>query len=233
MNNLSSEDLITIIDRAQGIEEIAGSVAHEVRNPMAVVSGSLSVMRWKEDLAPYTPQFRSMIREIERAMDLLGEFIQITRPKVFEPLPGNLNDIIESIKELLSADAAVHHHAIAYELEPLEDILIDGKCFCQVILNLVRNALESMSLPSKTVTVKTFMEDDKVCFSVTDQGSGFPPCILENWGEPFKTTKANGSGLGLAACRSIAQNHGAQMKVHSGEGGSTVQITFKPISLSG
>ena len=225
----TDNDIIVLIDHARAIEAIAGSVAHEVRNPMAVVSGSLKVLEWKEDLAPYVPQFRSMIREIDRAVGLLGEFIRITRPKEFELRPGNLNMIVESIQELLSAEALVQRHGIIYELGLIDDVLVDSQRFCQVIINLVRNALEAMSPPPKTVTVKTCMEGDKICFAVIDQGNGFAQEILDNWGKPYQTTKTQGSGLGLAACKYIVENHKAHMEIFSSEHGSTVKILFAPL----
>ncbi|MCL1790841.1 MAG: ATP-binding protein [Peptococcaceae bacterium] len=220
------DDVLVLIDRAQAIEEIASSVAHEVRNPMAVVSGSLKVLEWKEELAPYLPQLRGMIREIDRAMGLLGEFIQMTRPKTFELHRGNLNDIVLSISELLNAEAVVHRQAIEFELEPVEDVLVDNMRFCQVILNLVRNAFEAME-QGKTVTIRTYMEEDQVVFEVNDEGTGFDPSIAECFGEPYKTTKENGSGLGLAACKSIVESHKGHMELFSTGAGATVRVVFE------
>ena len=220
-----NDDILVLIDRAQAIEEIASSVAHEVRNPMAVVSGSLKVLEWKEELAPYLPQLRGMIHEIDRAMELLSEFIQMTRPKTFELHRGNINDIVLSISELLNAEAVVHRQAIEFELEPLEDVLIDNMRFCQVILNLVRNAFEAME-QGKTVTIRTYMEEEQVVFEVSDEGTGFDPSILENFGEPYRTTKEKGSGLGLAACKSIVESHGGRMELFSTVAGATVRVLF-------
>jgi signal transduction histidine kinase len=222
-----NDDIMVLIDRAQAIEEIASSVAHEVRNPMAAVSGSLKVLEWKEDMAPYLPQLRGMISEIDRAMGLLSEFIQMTRPKTFELHRGNINDIVLSISELLNAEAVVHKQSIAFDLEPVDDVGVDGMRFCQVILNLVRNAFEAMG-QGKTVTIRTYMEKDRVVFEVNDEGTGFDTSILENIGEPYKTTKSNGSGLGLAACKSIVQSHGAQMEVFSSSSGATIRVFFEP-----
>ncbi|MCL1852560.1 MAG: ATP-binding protein [Peptococcaceae bacterium] len=221
-----NDDILILIDRAQAIEEIASSVAHEVRNPMAVVSGSLKVLEWKEELAPYLPQLRGMIREIDRAMGLLSEFIQMTRPKTFELHRGNLNDIVLSISELLNAEAVVHRQAIVFELEPVEDVLVDSMRFCQVILNLVRNAFEAMG-QGKTVTIRTYMEEDQVVFEVSDEGAGFDPLIIESFGEPYKTTKENGSGLGLAACKSIVESHKGHMELFSSGTGATVRVVFE------
>ncbi|MCL1918150.1 MAG: HAMP domain-containing histidine kinase [Peptococcaceae bacterium] len=227
-----NDEIMVMIDRAQAIEEIAGSVVHEVRNPMAMVSGSLKVMEWKEEMAPYLPQLRGMISEIDRAMGLLSEFIHMTRPKNFELDRGNINDIVLSISELLNAEAVVHRQSIVFDLAPVADICIDGMRFCQVILNLVRNAFEAME-QAKTVTVCTFMEEGQVVFEVTDEGAGFDPSILEDIGSPYKTTKANGSGLGLAACKSIVESHGAEMKVYSSSAGSTVRVVFEVYDAGG
>jgi signal transduction histidine kinase len=182
-------------------------------------------MEWKEEMAPYLPQVRGMLSEIDRAMGLMSEFIHMTQPKNFELDRGNINDIVLSISELLQAEAVVHRQAIVFDLAPVEDVRVDGMRFCQVILNLVRNAFEAME-QGKTVTLRTYTEEGRVVFEVTDEGAGFDPSILENLGEPYRTTKANGSGLGLAACKGIVESHGAEMKIDSSPAGSTVRVVF-------
>jgi nitrogen fixation/metabolism regulation signal transduction histidine kinase len=79
---------------------------------------------------------------------------------------------------------------------------------------------------AKTVTIRTYMEDSQVVFEVKDEGTGFDPSIMENFGEPYKTTKVNGSGLGLAACKSIAESHHARMDCRSDSTGAAVRVLF-------
>lgn len=96
-----------------------------------------------------------------------------------------------------------------------------------MILNLVRNGLESMDEGGHLLTLQTYRENSELVFTVIDQGKGIPPHVLENLGRPFLTTKDNGTGLGLATCYRIANRHQAKIEVHTTPQGTTFKIRFK------
>lgn len=104
--------------------------------------------------------------------------------------------------------------------------MLDEKEIRQLILNLVRNALEATP-PGKGVLISTRREaEDKVTLQVSDQGQGIPDEIMEKLGTPFFTTKENGTGLGLAVCYGIAERHRAAIQIETGAGGTTFLVHF-------
>jgi len=103
-------------------------------------------------------------------------------------------------------------------------ILIDGEEIRQVLINLVRNALQSMS--HGQVAIRTFMENGKVTMSIQDQGCGIPDEIKNQIGTPFFTTKESGTGLGLAICYNIIQRHNASIDFITSTKGTTFFIRF-------
>ncbi|MDA8228841.1 MAG: ATP-binding protein [Desulfitobacterium hafniense] len=102
---------------------------------------------------------------------------------------------------------------------------MDQKQIIQVILNLARNGLEAME-KGRTLTIRTSAHKANTVLEIRDEGPGIPPEILEKIGTPFLTTKETGTGLGLAVCYSILENHKAQMKIQSGVSGTTFIIYF-------
>ncbi|OPX90177.1 MAG: Sporulation kinase A [Pelotomaculum sp. PtaB.Bin104] len=96
----------------------------------------------------------------------------------------------------------------------------------QLLLNLVRNAIEAMS-PGGLLKIKIFQAGSEVVLAVQDQGQGITPEVLEKIGTPFSTTKDTGTGIGLATCYSIAGRHQARIEAETGPGGTTFYVKFK------
>ncbi|MDD4335053.1 MAG: ATP-binding protein, partial [Desulfotomaculaceae bacterium] len=115
---------------------------------------------------------------------------------------------------------------ININLAEVPDILVDEKEICQRVLNLVRNGFEAMPAGGE-LSIGTFTENDEVILSVKDRGGGIADDVLEKLGTPFFTTKDNGTGLGLAACYSIAVRHGARISIETGAAGATFFVRFK------
>lgn len=108
----------------------------------------------------------------------------------------------------------------------IQEFLLDEKEIRQLILNLVRNGMESMSAGGM-LTIKTYMDGDSVVLAVEDQGGGIDPEVRDKIGTPFFTTKDYGTGLGLATCYSIAERHGAKVEIDTCPAGTTFSIYFR------
>ncbi|MDD2621239.1 MAG: ATP-binding protein, partial [Syntrophomonadaceae bacterium] len=105
------------------------------------------------------------------------------------------------------------------------DLFLDNKEIRQLILNLVNNGLEAMSSHGE-VTIKTFWEEEKVVLAVQDQGQGVDHSLLDKIGTPFLTTKEQGTGLGLAVCYRIAEQHNAKIDLETSSNGTTFFVKF-------
>ncbi|HHV63905.1 MAG TPA: hypothetical protein GXX46_02330 [Peptococcaceae bacterium] len=207
------------------VGKIAGSVAHEVRNPLTVVRGHLQLLTWDKALANVNERLETMIMEIDRAVEILNELLYMSRPRKPRMERENINTILNNLYQLLNAEALVNLHEVVYELEEVPDVMLDKKKFRQVVLNLVNNGLQAMEEHGKVI-IRTYSKDGKVYFSVKDHGKGIPPEILQKLGTPFLTTKTNGTGLGLAACYNIIAEHKAKMEVETGPEETTFTVIF-------
>lgn len=214
------------LERLNLVGEMAAGMGHEVRNPMTVVRGFLQVLGDKPDCLQYKGYFNLMIDELDRANSIITEFLSLAKNKAVDKKLMNLNHIVNTLYSLIVADAVEKGNSIQMEQGDIPVLLLDEKEIRQIVLNLVRNGLDAMSLGGK-MTIRTYVDGDEVVLSVQDQGKGIEPGVLEKLGTPFFTTKDTGTGLGLAVCYSITARHNATMKLESGPAGTTVYVRFK------
>jgi len=206
---------------------MAAGIGHEIRNPMTTVRGFLQLLGDKEEFQQSKDYFELMIEELDRANSIITEFLSLAKNKTLDLKPLSLNCLIGNLFPLIQADAMVNDKDIIMELQDTEVLLLDEKEIRQLILNLVRNGLEAMSVGGK-LTIRTFMDGEETVLAVGDEGSGIKTEDLEKIGTPFFTTKENGTGLGLATCFSISARHNAAIQIDTGPSGTTFLVRFKP-----
>ena len=223
--NKMENDLLRL-DRLHLVGEMAASISHEVRNPLCVVRGFLELLAGKKECRKYIEQFELMITELDRANSIITEFLSLAKNKHVEMKKHNINQIIKSLSPLLEADAAKGDKEIILRLEKVPEIFLDEKEFRQLLLNLVRNGLEAMPSGGE-VTIRTQVEDDEIVLMICDQGSGIPAEVQANIGQPFISTKDNGTGLGLSVCYSICHRHHADIDFQTGPQGTAFFIRFR------
>lgn len=221
------EQDVSRLDRLNTVGQMAANVAHEIRNPLTTVQGYLQLFLKKPSFSQHTEQLHLLISELERSNLIIKEYLSLCQNKAHELKLYSLNKIIEDLQPLITADANASSKNIYYDLAPTPDIHLDEKEMRQLILNLIRNALEAMD-PGGNVTIRTQVnKQGDVVLIVQDQGKGIPPHILENIGKPFLTTKENGTGIGLAVVYRIADDHQANIQIETGSTGTSFQIAFK------
>jgi len=223
-----SDDLIIqqqAINRLQKLNlvgELSAGIAHEIRNPMTSVRGFLQLLGNKDYNKKDKEYFDLMIDEIDRANSIIKDFLGFSKDKKVNLEDKDLNHIILRLIPLLDTNVS---YKIVTNLGLIPKIPLDEKEICQVILNLANNGCESM--PSGgCLTIRTYKLIDKVILEIQDQGQGIKPEILEKIGTPFFTTKENGTGLGLAVCSSIIDQHNAKLDIVSTSNGSNFRVIF-------
>lgn len=219
------EKEIAHLDRLNIVGEMAASIGHEVRNPMTTVRGYLQLFQRKRVFEPYYEQFSLMIEELDRANTIITEFLSLAKNKVFEIKRGNINDVVNTLFPLMQADALRMGHEVCVELSQISDSDFSEKEIRQMLLNLVRNALEAM-VQSGVATIRTYADDEYLYLEIQDTGIGIPDEIMNKLGTPFVTTKENGTGLGLPVCYRIAERHKAKIQVCTGLAGTKVTVVF-------
>jgi signal transduction histidine kinase len=212
---------ITRLNKLNTIGEMAAGIGHEVRNPMTTVRGYLQYMSNKEELKNYKEQLFLMMEEIDRANEIISEFLSLAKDHTMVFKKESLNKVILELAPLLQTDAMRSNCQIDIQLAAVPDILLDVRSVRQLILNMVRNAIEAMPQGGE-VEIRTAHVRNSVFLVIKDQGAGIPLEVIERLGTPFLTTKENGTGLGLAICYRIVQRHGATISVESKPGIGTI-----------
>ncbi len=236
--------------RAKAWGEVARRLAHEIKNPLTPIQLSAERLEMKLDGKLPPPEqailaksVRTIVEQVDAMKRLVNEFRDYARLPAAQLQPLDLNDLVRDILHLYEAENA--RVPVQAQLDPAcPPIAGDPQQLRQVVHNLLQNALDATlhalqqagSAPEAAVVhiaTRWSEKAQRVRLVVADSGSGFPPHILQRAFEPYVTTKARGTGLGLAVVKKIADEHGARIELGNRlEGdvvkGAQVSLSFAP-----
>lgn len=221
-------DEIRKLDRLNVIGEMAASIGHEIRNPMTTIRGFLQYYSRKPEFSSYVEEFEIMVSELDRANEMLVDFLSLAKNKTVALAKGSLNAVLTKMYSLLEANALEWGHTLRLELGDVGMVMLDEKDIRQMILNLVHNGFDAIQ-GRGSIVIKTYQEGSQVVLSITDSGCGIPQEILEQIGTPFVTTKEKGTGLGLPVCFKVVERHNATIEIETSSSGTTFFIRFNTI----
>jgi len=216
-NALESERLRTIVD-------LSSSVAHEIGNPLASISGSAELLEMKIDDPDKKKHLEVISSEIERLISIIHDFLSFTRLRSLEFVEFNINDLITDIIVLLHHSKKFPENMKLIYREPNEPILVfaDKKQIKQVLLNLGLNALQAMpDGGTLEFQIEVDYKNKFVVTKITDTGCGISDKVREKMFDSFYTTKKTGSGIGLYVSKSIIRSHKGKINVESELGKGT------------
>ena len=209
---LDQQRALANAERLAAVGETAAGMAHELRNPLAGILAALENLQGEVEDPSLTPRLGVLHLEAERVMRLLNDYLASSR---HAPEPAVETDVGELIRDLLSL--LRYQASPGVRLEPeAEDVL---RCLLppgrirQALLNLVGNSLQALGSSSGTVTVSATREDHLLRLEVRDDGPGFPEDLLSVAGQPFRTGRATGTGLGLATVQRTVRELGGSMSI--------------------
>jgi PAS domain S-box-containing protein len=221
-------------DRLAAIGEVVAGVAHEIRNPLFGITSVAQILTREVNLtSAHRDLVEAMLSETQRLNALIGDLLVFGRPAALERRPTDLHQLLDGCFHLYAGEIRERSIAPRKAYHPhLPTLLVDQDKLIQVILNLLKNALEATP-PGGTVTVETRLhksgggEVDDVEVSISDTGCGVLPEDRDRIFDLFFTTKPRGSGLGLPICRRIIEDHGGKLALESRqEQGTTFTITL-------
>jgi nitrogen fixation/metabolism regulation signal transduction histidine kinase len=240
------DDISEIVSaqRAQAWGEVARRLAHEIKNPLTPIQLSAERLEMKlagklgePEQAMLTKSVKTIVDQVDAMKRLVNEFRDYARLPAAELKPVDLNMLVGDVLQLYLDEGGDLAAAVPIraELDPqAQPILGDVQQLRQVIHNLLQNAQDATEgCPVREVTIKTRWNPTsrRVRLTIQDTGSGFPEHILKRAFEPYVTTKAKGTGLGLAVVKKIADEHGARIDLsnRTSDGlvrGAQVSISF-------
>jgi len=214
--------------RLAAIGQLAGSVSHELRNPLSVLRSSAYYLRTRlsDADAKVTKHLNIIEQEVANSDKIITDLLDFSRTKPPTLQQTYLNYVIEDTLTRVEVPQAV---TVKLELaDGLPPLWADTFQLEQVLVNLVSNAIQAMP-QGGALTVRTDRLDDTFRTTVSDTGTGIRPDDLEHIFEPLFTTKARGIGLGLAVCKTLIENHGGSITVESVVGKGTTFTVNLPL----
>ena len=232
MKKLEAE--LRLKDRMAAVGELSAGIAHEIRNPLAAIAGSVQVLKKSTALNPQEQRLMSIIlKESERLNKSIADFLRFVKPQ--EKRPAEF-DIAASLAETL--DLLRHSpelgagHRIEHDIAPPAYTIVgDADQIRQVFWNIARNAVQAMP-EGGTLLVTTEIAADRYNIAFSDNGHGMNDADQRRLFQPFRTNFPSGTGLGMAISYRIVQEHSGRIDVSSREGAGTTITVSLPASAT-
>ncbi|HEX9779153.1 MAG TPA: ATP-binding protein [Geopsychrobacteraceae bacterium] len=229
-------------DQMAMVGTMSAGLAHEIKNPLGGIKGAAQLLqRELEDGSELIEYPRIMIREAERINTIIEELLDLAKPRQPKIEPVNISQILDEIMLLQKQALAGRHITFQLNLDPsIPPTLGDRDLLIRLFLNLIKNAGEAaphggeIIIESRIDSEYHLSRPDGrsvpvILITVSDNGPGIAPEVLERIFTPFYTTKTGGSGLGLAICQKIITDHGGFLKIAPRPAGGTSAEVSLPL----
>jgi two-component system nitrogen regulation sensor histidine kinase GlnL len=230
-------------ERALDFEALAAGLAHEIKNPLAGLQGSAELLA-REAEGPAREYAQVIAREARRVDGLVRELLDLARPAALQTAPVSIHDVVGDVLVLARGIPSADHVQFSERYDPsLPPVHGDDEKLTQVILNLVRNAIDALvDRRDAQITIETGVASIRLRtasgrtrplarISVQDNGPGIPDAMLPRLFTPFATSKPHGTGLGLAISKRIVEAHGGRIEVKNRSGGGAEANLFLPLEM--
>jgi two-component system, NtrC family, sensor histidine kinase HydH len=221
-------------ERLAAVGQMAAVMAHEVRNPLGTIFNAVASLRRADKTSANAPDLLDILQEeADRLQRLVADLLDFSRPSVVEVAPIDIRPVLEHaidsarLDPALGGEAKEVHLAVADGIPPIDT---DARLLHRALVNLLVNALQNVDADGK-VSLRASVERDCLCIVVHNDGAAVASDLAERLFEPFFTTRATGTGLGLAVVRRIAEDLGGTVRVEPGGGGTSFLLSF-PLSPS-
>jgi two-component system sensor histidine kinase PilS (NtrC family) len=221
--------------RLAAVGEMAAGIAHEIRNPLASMSGSMQLLRQEVSLSTDQSQLMDIVlRESERLNEIIRSFLAYARPQRVDVQELDLRRVVQETATLLRNSHEVRENHSIDVRTGASDLRVQGdeNQVRQIVWNLATNGLRAMPRGG-TLTLSALPNPkrrDAAVLTVTDEGVGIPPADLDNIFQPFRGSFGKGTGLGLAIVHRIVSDYNAVIDVQSEPGrGTTFRVSFPPV----
>jgi two-component system sensor histidine kinase PilS (NtrC family) len=224
------EEVVEREERLAAVGRLAAGLAHEIRNPLASLSGSVQLLQ-DEDASPL---HAIVLREVEHINGLVEDFLDIARPLQLRRVPTDVVAIVEDVATAFGQDQRYKDKCeVTLDLADVPLALLDGSRVRQIVWNLLLNAAQATPDYGR-IKVSVALDEDALIIRISDEGVGISRDRLGRIFDPFYTTRSGGTGLGLANVERIVRAHGGAVSVSSTEGVGTIfSLSFPTVQARG
>ena len=217
-------------DRLAAVGRLSANMAHEIRNPLASISGAVEAL--SRDLPPDHTRgqlVEIVLRESARLNQIVGDFLEYARPAPMIPLEINMAEILDEVLLLIEHRSLPANLKVVREYGDTLPTRADPQRFRQAIWNLCLNAVQAMPEGGELrVSARSLRERGRLQICIADTGQGISDSDLPHIFEPFFSTKPEGSGIGLALVYRVVEEHGGSIEVRSRVGEGTTFVLTLP-----
>ncbi|PAE44511.1 ATP-binding protein [Bacillus sp. 7884-1] len=224
-----TEQLLQKSEKLALLGQMAAGIAHEIRNPLTSIKGFIQLFKTEQHRKEY---YDIVLSELDRINDIVGEFLVLAKPTAAVFAEKDVKELIKDVVTLINTQSILNNVQIFVEFESeLPRISCEENQLKQVLLNLLKNAIEAMPSGGNIDVKVKVKEEGKISILITDQGIGIPKERIPTLGEPFYTTKEKGTGLGLMTCYKIIESHNGELTIESEiNEGTTIEIILPTIT---
>jgi len=219
-------------DRFAAVGELATGLAHEIKNPLAGLSGALELLAEDLSRSPRQAEVVSeMQHQVKRLTHTMESLLDFARPPKARLRAADVNETLDKVLFLVRQQRRASAVDIRAEMDrEVPPVLADPGQLEQVFLNICLNACQAMD-GKGTLRVRSYQDESRVTVEVADSGPGIPPDVQARIFQPFFTTKTEGNGLGLAISARIVAEHGGHIGYRCpADGGTVFSVTLNPAS---
>jgi PAS domain S-box-containing protein len=222
-------------DKLAMLGKISAAIAHEIRNPLTSIRGFIQLLRPHLIQLGRDEYARIILNEIDRANDIIHEFLNSSKPSVIQRSIVDVPSLLSEVTLLTESEALMKGCTIELilpERNRTMNVSIDAKQIKQVLLNMIKNAMEAIDEVITTdhegrIMISAIAEGNYAKIIIKDNGKGIEKSVLGQMFDPFFTTKEHGTGLGLSLSHRIIRNHLGDITASSVIGlGTTFEITL-------
>ncbi len=223
------QDDLLHVSRLRSMGQMAAAMAHELNQPLTATANYIAAaMRLldaqRTDVARVRRAMEYAVEQTQRSGEIIRRLRSFVGRGETTRQPETVAKLVEEASALALVGMKERGVTVRLLLDPmLPQVLADRVQMQQVLLNLLRNAVEAMETSTRReLTLRTERWDHMVAISVADTGSGIPPAMEAQLFQPFVTTKRDGMGIGLSVCRAIVEAHGGRLWVEPNDGGGSI-----------
>jgi len=230
------EQLAIRTEKLSALGRLAAGIAHEINNPLAgILLFSTNMKKKAGEDSPFSEGLDVIVSETIRCRGIIQELLEFSREREPQKSLNNVNKVLDKSLNILENEFRLNRISVKKDLmTDMPDMLLDGNQVQQVFVNVLINAVHAVEEHGEiTIKSRVDTEEGTVAVDIADNGCGISPENRSRIFEPFFSTKAKGTGLGLAVSYGIVKNHKGDIRVSSESGqGTRFTITF-PLAANG